>query len=99
MMLITGAPDVLFRLRQHQQTQNGLEPFNCTIGKRRLKRCARRIAHGGCGLETGRQRAARADACGLQEGHPAGIAGMMDPRARKPFRPLPTACRRAFARK
>lgn len=26
-----------------------------------------------------------------------GIAGMMDPRARKPFRPLPTACRRAFA--
>ena len=40
-MLITGAPDVLFRLCQHQQTQNGLEPFNLHYWEEKIEEYAR----------------------------------------------------------
>jgi hypothetical protein len=36
-ILITGAPDVLFRLCQYQQTNDGLQPFDQPYWKGRLK--------------------------------------------------------------
>lgn len=37
MILITGAPDVLFRLCQQQQTEDGLQPLNQPYWEAKLK--------------------------------------------------------------
>ena len=80
-MLITGAPDVLFRLCQHQQTQNGLEPFNLHYWEEKIEEYAREglrmVAAAWKPAASGQRELTHAD---LQEGVILlGIAGMMDP--------------------
>ncbi|MNB62701.1 putative cation-transporting ATPase F [compost metagenome] len=81
MILITGAPDVLFRLCQHQQTESGLEPLNQPYWEAQIEEYARE------GL---RMVAAAWKPAGFEQttlDHPdlqqgvilLGIAGMMDP--------------------
>ena len=81
MILITGAPDVLFRLCQHQQTETGLEPLNQPYWEAQIEEYARE------GL---RMVAAAWKPAGFEQttlDHPdlqqgvilLGIAGMMDP--------------------
>jgi hypothetical protein len=52
-ILITGAPDVLFRLCQHQQTDHGLEPLDQPYWEAKIEVRAGRAAHGGGSVETG----------------------------------------------
>ena len=47
-LITTGAPDVLFRLCQHQQTDHGWSRLDQPLlGKRKLKSTRGRAAHGG----------------------------------------------------
>jgi magnesium-transporting ATPase (P-type) len=41
MILITGAPDVLFRLCQHQQTDHGLQPLDQPYWEAKIEEYAR----------------------------------------------------------
>ena len=41
MILITGAPDVLFRLCKHQQTDHGLEPLDQPYWEGKIEEYAR----------------------------------------------------------
>ncbi|MGM7628944.1 hypothetical protein, partial [Serratia marcescens] len=41
MILITGAPDVLFRLCQQQQTEDGLQPLNQPYWEAKIEEYAR----------------------------------------------------------
>lgn len=80
-ILITGAPDVLFRLCQYQQTNDGLQPFNQPYWEGKIEEYARE----GLRMVAAAWKPARE---GLRElDHPdlhdgvilLGIAGMMDP--------------------
>ncbi|MCY0773097.1 cation-transporting P-type ATPase [Enterobacter cloacae complex sp. 2022EL-00788] len=80
-ILITGAPDVLFRLCQQQQTNGGLEPFNQPYWEEKIEAYAREglrmVAAAWKPAASGQRELEHAD---LQEGVILlGIAGMMDP--------------------
>ena len=81
MILITGAPDVLFRLCQHQQTENGLEPLNQPYWEAQIEAYAREglrmVAAAWKPAAVGQTTLDHPD---LQQGVILlGIAGMMDP--------------------
>lgn len=81
MILITGAPDVLFRLCQHQQTENGLEPLNQPYWEAQIEEYAREglrmVAAAWKPAGVGQTTLDHPD---LQQGVILlGIAGMMDP--------------------
>jgi len=81
MILITGAPDVLFRLCQHQQTESGLQPLNQPYWEAQIEEYARE----GLRMVAAAWKPAGVDQTTLD--HPdlqqgvilLGIAGMMDP--------------------
>ena len=80
-ILITGAPDVLFRLCQFQQTNDGLQPFDQPYWEGKIEEYAREglrmVAAAWKPAREGQSELAHAD---LQDGVILlGIAGMMDP--------------------
>ena len=81
MILITGAPDVLFRLCQHQQTDHGLEPLDQPYWEGKIEEYAREglrmVAAAWKPAADGQTELTHQD---LQQGVILlGIAGMMDP--------------------
>lgn len=81
MILITGAPDVLFRLCQHQQTDHGLEPLDQPYWEAKIEEYAREglrmVAAAWKPAADGQTELGHQD---LQQGVILlGIAGMMDP--------------------
>ncbi|EKS7425731.1 TPA: cation-transporting P-type ATPase [Enterobacter cancerogenus] len=80
-ILITGAPDVLFRLCQYQQTETGLQPFDQPYWEGKIEEYAREglrmVAAAWKPAADGQRELDHAD---LQDGVILlGIAGMMDP--------------------
>jgi len=80
-ILITGAPDVLFRLCQYQQTDTGLQPFDQPYWEGKIEEYAREglrmVAAAWKPAADGQRELDHAD---LQDGVILlGIAGMMDP--------------------
>ncbi|WP_442779444.1 cation-transporting P-type ATPase [Enterobacter cancerogenus] len=80
-ILITGAPDVLFRLCQYQQTETGLQPFDQPYWEGKIEEYAREglrmVAAAWKPAADGQRELDHAD---LQDGIILlGIAGMMDP--------------------
>ncbi len=80
-ILITGAPDVLFRLCQFQQTNDGLQPFDQPYWEGKIEEYAREglrmVAAAWKPARDGQRELTHAD---LQDGVILlGIAGMMDP--------------------
>ncbi|ANG91908.1 cation-transporting P-type ATPase [Enterobacteriaceae bacterium 155047] len=80
-ILITGAPDVLFRLCQFQQTNDGLQPFDQPYWEGKIEEYAREglrmVAAAWKSAREGQRELTHAD---LQDGVILlGIAGMMDP--------------------
>ncbi|MCR6711064.1 HAD-IC family P-type ATPase, partial [Enterobacter bugandensis] len=80
-ILITGAPDVLFRLCQFQQTNTGLQPFDQSYWEGKIEEYAREglrmVAAAWKPAVSGQRELDHSD---LQEGVILlGIAGMMDP--------------------
>ena len=80
-ILITGAPDVLFRLCQFQQTNDGLQPFDQPYWEGKIEEYAREglrmVAAAWKPAREGQRELTHAD---LQDGVILlGIAGMMDP--------------------
>ena len=80
-ILITGAPDVLFRLCQFQQTNSGLQPFDQSYWEGKIEEYAREglrmVAAAWKPAVSGQRELDHSD---LQEGVILlGIAGMMDP--------------------
>ncbi|WP_326467182.1 cation-transporting P-type ATPase [Enterobacter wuhouensis] len=80
-ILITGAPDVLFRLCQHQQTDAGLQPFDQPYWEGKIEEYAREglrmVAAAWKPAGDGQRELDHPD---LQDGAiMLGIAGMMDP--------------------
>ncbi len=80
-ILITGAPDVLFRLCQHQQTDHGLEPLDQPYWEAKIEEYAREglrmVAAAWKPAADGQTELTHQD---LQHGVILlGIAGMMDP--------------------
>ncbi|MEM6159415.1 cation-transporting P-type ATPase [Erwinia sp. P6884] len=80
-ILITGAPDVLFRLCQLQQTENGLQPLDLAWWEARIEEYAREglrmVAAAWKPAQPGQTELSHQD---LQQGVIlSGIAGMMDP--------------------
>jgi magnesium-transporting ATPase (P-type) len=65
-ILITGAPDVLFRLCQYQQTNDGLQPFDQPYWK--VEEYAREGLRMVAGLETAREGKRELDHPDLQDG-------------------------------
>ncbi|HFI5582065.1 TPA: cation-transporting P-type ATPase [Raoultella ornithinolytica] len=81
MILITGAPDVLFRLCQQQQTEDGLQPLNQPYWEAKIEEYAREglrmVAAAWKPAASGQSELTHQD---LQQGVILlGIAGMMDP--------------------
>ncbi|TKK20687.1 carbonate dehydratase [Enterobacter cancerogenus] len=80
-ILITGAPDVLFRLCQYQQTETGLQPFDQPYWEGKIEEYAReglRMVAAAWKPAADGQR--ELDHANLQDGVILlGIAGMMDP--------------------
>lgn len=81
MILITGAPDVLFRLCQHQQTESGLQPLDQPYWEGKIEEYAREglrmVAAAWKPAAEGQTTLTHDD---LQQGLILlGIAGMMDP--------------------
>jgi magnesium-transporting ATPase (P-type) len=81
MILITGAPDVLFRLCQHQQTETGLDPLDQPYWEAKIEEYAREglrmVAAAWKPAAPGQTELTHQD---LQQGVILlGIAGMMDP--------------------
>ncbi|MEH0884566.1 cation-transporting P-type ATPase [Enterobacter sp. UNJFSC 003] len=80
-ILITGAPDVLFRLCQFQQTDAGLQPFNLSYWEGKIEEYAREglrmVAAAWKPAASGQRELDHSD---LQDGVILlGVAGMMDP--------------------
>ncbi|WEF26842.1 cation-transporting P-type ATPase [Klebsiella aerogenes] len=80
-ILLTGAPDVLFRLCQHQQTENGLQPLDQPYWESKIEEYAREglrmVAAAWKPAAPGQSELTHQD---LQQGIILlGVAGMMDP--------------------
>ncbi len=81
-MLVTGAPDVLFRLCQYQQSDSGLQPLDLPYWEGKIEEYAREglrmvAAAPGSLLPQARTELTHQD---LQQGVILlGVAGMMDP--------------------
>jgi hypothetical protein len=67
-ILITGAPDVLFRSVSSSRRMTDCSRSISLTGKGRLKSMPVRAAHGGCGLETARDGQRELDHPDLQDG-------------------------------
>ncbi len=88
-VLITGAPDVIFAMCREQMSRHGAVPFEAQYWEEEMARFARQ----GLRMVAAACKPASLDATtlnheDLQEGLIfLGIAGMMDPRVRKPLTP------------
>ena len=80
-ILITGAPDVLFRLCQYQQTNDGLQPFDQPYWEGKIEEYAREgLRMVAAAWKPAREGQRELDHPDLHEGVILlGIAGMMDP--------------------
>ncbi|WP_374936343.1 cation-transporting P-type ATPase [Enterobacter adelaidei] len=80
-ILITGAPDVLFRLCQYQQTNDGIQPFDLPYWEGRIEEYAREgLRMVAAAWKPARDGQRELDHPDLQDGVILlGIAGMMDP--------------------
>lgn len=80
-ILITGAPDVLFRLCQYQQTNDGLQPFAQPYWEGKIEEYAREgLRMVAAAWKPAREGQRELDHPDLQDGVILlGIAGMMDP--------------------
>ena len=80
-ILITGAPDVLFRLCQYQQTNDGLQPFDQPYWEGKIEEYAREgLRMVAAAWKPAREGQRELDHPDLQDGVILlGIAGMMDP--------------------
>ena len=80
-ILLTGAPDVLFRLCQYQQTNDGLQPFDQPYWEGKIEEYAREgLRMVAAAWKPAREGQRELDHPDLQDGVILlGIAGMMDP--------------------
>ncbi|HDT2078099.1 cation-transporting P-type ATPase [Enterobacter cloacae] len=80
-ILITGAPDVLFRLCQYQQTNDGMQPFDLPYWEGKIEEYAREgLRMVAAAWKPARDGQRELDHPDLQDGVILlGIAGMMDP--------------------
>ncbi|MEM5358063.1 cation-transporting P-type ATPase [Enterobacter kobei] len=80
-ILLTGAPDVLFRLCQYQQTNDGLQPFDQPYWEGKIEEYAREgLRMVAAAWKPAREGQRELDHPDLQDGIILlGIAGMMDP--------------------
>ncbi|MCR1300238.1 MULTISPECIES: cation-transporting P-type ATPase [Enterobacter] len=80
-ILITGAPDVLFRLCQYQQTNDGIQPFDLPYWEGKIEEYAREgLRMVAAAWKPARDGQRELDHPDLQDGVILlGIAGMMDP--------------------
>lgn len=98
-VLITGAPDVIFAMCREQMSRHGAVPFEAQYWEEEMARFARQ----GLRMVAAACKPASLDATtlnheDLQEGLIfLGIAGMMDPRVRKPLTPSTPARPPAYA--
>ncbi len=67
-MLVTGAPDVLFRLCQYQQSDSGLQPLDLPYWEGKIEEYARKGYGWWPQLEAGCRRPDRTDPSDLQQG-------------------------------